>query len=287
MQKSFLSFLGRILPYLLLFFAPLLTAEPLKEHNFHLRIASFNAMFLYDEIGDEKKSPKGRIPRKESDFEKIKTHLSKIDPDVIALQEVENEEAIRKILPASFSCSLSKKISGYDQRVGVCWKNKFRVTDAAHYSALSLKPGLRSGVEVTLSIGKKDYSFLSVHLKAGNSKRDKNLRSKQLLVLNEILKTKENYFLLGDMNSPLGTDHRSWNLLSQGLNLKNPGRYAKQRCWDHKDLIDLILTDVDTGGSKLKQVPFAEDDGAFDGVPANESGLSDHCPVVLDVKLEG
>ncbi|MCG6192650.1 endonuclease/exonuclease/phosphatase family protein [Leptospira sp. FAT2] len=287
MQKSFLSFLGRILPYLLLFFAPLLIPEPLKAQDSRLRLASFNAMFLYDEVGDEKKSPQGRIPRKESDFEKIKSHLLKIDPDVIALQEVENEEAIRKILPASFSCSLTKKISGYDQRVGICWKNKFRFADAAHYSALAIEPGLRSGVEATLSIGNRNYSFLSVHLKAGNSKRDKNLRSKQLLVLNEILKTKENFFLLGDMNSPLGKDHRSWKLLSEGLNLKNPGRYVKQSCWGHKDLIDLIVTDVSIGNSKLVPVPFAEDDGAFDGVPANESGLSDHCPVVLDVRLEG
>ncbi|EKR98596.1 hypothetical protein LEP1GSC125_1954 [Leptospira mayottensis 200901122] len=33
-------------------------------------------------------------------------------------------------------------------------------------------------------------------------------------------------------------------------------------------------------------IPFAEDDGKFDGAPASENGLSDHCPVVLDVRLE-
>ncbi|PJZ57790.1 endonuclease/exonuclease/phosphatase family protein [Leptospira barantonii] len=286
MQKNKIRFLLRILLSILLFFALLLNLKSLKAQDSRVRIASFNAMFLYDEIGDEKKSPKGRIPRKESDFEKIKTHLSKIDPDIIALQEVENEEAIWKILPTSFSCSLTKQVAGYDQRVGICWKNKFRFVDVGHYSVLSIKPGLRGGVIVTLTVGNKDYSFLSVHLKAGKSKRDRDLRDAQLSTLNEILKEKKNFFLLGDMNVPLGKDSKSWNILSSGIRLLNPGRFTKASCWQHKDLIDLILTDVGIGNAKLKQVPFAEDDGNFDGDPAEENGLSDHCPVVLDVPLE-
>ncbi|WP_254055531.1 hypothetical protein [Leptospira mayottensis] len=80
-------------------------------------------MFLYDEIGGdgEKRFPAGRIPRKESDFEKIKEHLSKINPDIIALQEVENEKAILKILPEIYACFVSKEFAyGYRQEVGIC-----------------------------------------------------------------------------------------------------------------------------------------------------------------------
>lgn len=277
---------ARIFWKILLFFAALLNIESLKAQDLKLKLASFNAMFLYDEVGDGKKFPKGRIPRKDSDFEKIRTHLSKIDPDIIALQEVENEEAIWKILPTSFACSLTKTIAGYDQRVAICWKNKFQTVDAVHYSVLSLEPGLRGGVEAVLSIGNQNYSFLGVHLKAGNSKKDKKLRSRQLDVLNKILKLRKNYFLLGDMNSPLGKDNRSWNLLSKGLDLKNPGRYTKQTCWGHKSLIDFILTDLSISNADFRQFPFPEDDGEFDGIPESERGLSDHCPVVLEIALE-
>lgn len=276
---------SRIYWAFLLFFAALLSGESLKAQDQKLKLVSFNAMFLYDEIADGKKFPKGRIPRNDSDFEKIRTHISKIDPDIISLQEVENEKAIWKILPTSFACSLTKAVAGYDQRVAICWKNKFQTVDAVHYSILSIEPGLRAGVEVVLSIGGKNYSFLGVHLKAGNSKKDKKLRSRQLVVLNEILKKKKNYFLLGDMNSSLGTDNRSWKLLSKDLDLKNPGRYTKQICWGHKSLIDFILTDLPLSNARFRQIPFPEDDGEFDGIPESENGLSDHCPVVLEIAL--
>lgn len=286
MYQLKLGFLGRILRMILLFFAVLLSIESLKAQDSKLKLASFNAMFLYDEVEDAKKFPKGRTPRKEFDFQRIKEHLSKIDPDIIALQEVENEEAIWKIISSSYACSLTKKQAGYDQRIAICWKDKFQTVNAVHYSVLALKPGLRPGVEVILSIGDKNYSFFAVHLKAGHSAKDKKLRSKQLAILNEIHLKKNNYFLLGDWNTPLGNDKKSWKILSEGLDLKNPGRYAKPRCWQHKDLIDLILTDVPLGNANLEQFPFPEDDGDFDGSPSSENGLSDHCPVVLDIELK-
>ncbi|WP_232371582.1 endonuclease/exonuclease/phosphatase family protein [Leptospira ainazelensis] len=270
---------------ILLFFAALLGAESLKAQDLKLKLASFNAMFLYDEVGDEKKFPKGRIPRKESDFEKIKTHLSKIDPDILALQEVENETAVRKILPDSYSCAVTKT-PGYQQEVGICWKKKFRSLEILLHPKVSVEPGTRSGIELKVSIGEKIYSFLNVHLKAGHSRRDRDLRYEQLKTLNEILKDKKNYFLLGDMNVPLGKDKKSWKFLSEDLDLENPGRYTKQICWGHKSLIDFILTDLPVEDASFRQIPFSEDDGDFDGIPEHENGLSDHCPVVLEIALE-
>ncbi|WP_069606552.1 endonuclease/exonuclease/phosphatase family protein [Leptospira tipperaryensis] len=270
---------------ILLFFAALLGAESLKAQNLKLKLASFNAMFLYDEVGDEKKFPKGRIPRKESDFEKIKKHLSKIDPDILALQEVENESAVFKILPDSYSCAVTKT-PGYQQEVGICWKKKFKNHEILLHPNLSLEPGLRSGIELKVFLEKKKYSFLNVHLKAGHGGRDRDLRSRQLRTLNEILKPKKDYFLFGDMNVPLGKDKKSWKILSEDLNLKNPGRYVKQSCWGHKFLIDFILTDLSISNANFRQLPFPEDDGNFDGIPESENGLSDHCPVVLEIGLE-
>ncbi|WP_232380642.1 endonuclease/exonuclease/phosphatase family protein [Leptospira ainlahdjerensis] len=275
----------RISGKILLFFAVLLAAESLKAQNLKLKLASFNAMFLYDEIEDRKKFPKGRIPRKESDFEKIKTHLSKIDPDILALQEVENEAAVLKILPNSYLCSVTKT-PGYQQEVGICWKKKFVSHEILLYPELSLEPGARSGIELKVSIGKTTYSFLNVHLKAGHSEKARDLRYRQLQTLNEILKRKKKYFLLGDMNVSLGKDKKAWKFLSEGLDLKNPGRYAKQLCWGHKSLIDFILTDLSISNAAFEQIPFMEDDGDFDGIPESENGLSDHCPVVLEIALE-
>ncbi|RHX87204.1 endonuclease/exonuclease/phosphatase family protein [Leptospira stimsonii] len=286
MQKEKISFSPGILMRILIFFGFLSGLLPsLSAQETKLKIVSYNAMFLYDEVGDENKFPKGRIPRKESDFEKIKAHLSKIDPDILAVQEVENETAVLKILPNSYLCSVTKT-PGYQQEVGICWKKKFVSHEILLYPELSLEPGARSGIELKVSIGKRKYSFLNVHLKAGHSGKDRNLRFRQLKTLNEILKGKKNYFLLGDMNVPLGKDKKSWKLLSEDLDLKNPGRYTKQTCWGHKSLIDFILTDLPFENARFSQIPFPEDDGDFDGIPESEKRLSDHCPVALEIGLE-
>ncbi|WP_254055530.1 hypothetical protein [Leptospira mayottensis] len=60
---------------------------------------------------------------------------------------------------------------------------------------------------------------MGVHLKAGSSPKDKELRNAQLDTLNEILKGRKNFFLLGDMNVPLGKDNHSWRILSQDLKI--------------------------------------------------------------------
>ncbi|XDD49383.1 endonuclease/exonuclease/phosphatase family protein [Leptospira sp. WS92.C1] len=285
MSQDRSEFPRRIFLMILLFFAVLLSPPSLQAQDSKLKLASFNAMFLYDEVQDENGFPKNRIPRTASDFERIQTHLRKIDPDILAVQEVENETAALKILTDSYSCFVTKT-QLYKQEVGICWKKKFYPKEIRLYPELSVAPGARPGMELRIPIGKTIFSFLSVHLKAGHSPNDRDLRSRQLKILNGILKEKKNYFVLGDLNVPLGNDKKSWKILSEGLNLRNPGRYTKQICWGHRSLIDLILTDHNSSKMKFEQKPFPEDDGNFDGKPEGESGLSDHCPVVLEINLE-
>ncbi|MDV6234503.1 endonuclease/exonuclease/phosphatase family protein [Leptospira ellisii] len=262
------------------FFALLLKQEPLKAQELKLKLASFNAMFLYDEIGDDKAFPRGRIPRKEIDFQKIRTHLQTIDPDWIALQEVENETAVQKILPNSYDCKVTRT-SGYDQEIGICWKKRFRPVLVSELSELAVHPGARKGLEVAFIVENRRISLLNIHLKAGSDERSARIRTEQLRVLNGILRDKKDFFLLGDFNIPLAKDSYSWKLLSEGVGLKNPGRYTKPKCWGRKNLIDFILTDLQIPKNSFESIPFPEDDGKFDGKPLTEKTLSDHCPVVL------
>ncbi|TGK31795.1 endonuclease [Leptospira gomenensis] len=284
-QKKSVLF-GKILPPVWLFFASLLPRTPLQAQELSLKLVSFNAMFLYDEIGDETAFPRGRIPRKEIDFERIRTHLQRIDPDWIALQEVENENAVRKILPNSYDCAVTRT-RGYDQEIGVCWKKKFRPVFISERSEIAVFPGARKGLEIEFVVGNRRISVLNIHLKAGSDERSIRIRKEQLRALNRILREKRNFFLLGDFNIALAKDSASWKLLSEGVALKNPGRFTKPNCWGHKRRIDFILTDLPVAKNALESVPFPEDDGDFDGDPLSEKTLSDHCPIVLNYQIQG
>jgi endonuclease/exonuclease/phosphatase family metal-dependent hydrolase len=109
-----------------------------------------------------------QLARSGEDIAAMRRHARRLDADVIALQEVDGEQAARLIFPGYQFC--------FSARVHV-QNNGFAVRDGLSYSCgpelteLSLADDVRRGVELRLFPGSPgELRLLSVHLKSGCSR---------------------------------------------------------------------------------------------------------------------
>ncbi|EMJ58739.1 hypothetical protein LEP1GSC013_2327 [Leptospira interrogans serovar Valbuzzi str. Duyster] len=270
--------------YLLLFFI----VSTLNAENFKLKVASYDTLTLYlltkiEEIKDENGFSSRRIPRSDLDFQKIREHLLQIDADILAIQNLRNEAEALNILSEDYSCFVNKRSTQSHRGIGICWKkNKFPISNIQIHKAdtspffFKTQYNQERFVELQIPIGKSYYSFWSVCLYV-----DKERRTDQLHLLNDLLRKNKNFFVLGNFNDPLSKRTLSWKTLSEGLLIFNTGRYVKQRCLKNKILTSLILTDLDLK-QKLTPVPFSQNEEAL----LEAKDLLESCPVSLDVELQ-
>ncbi len=273
-----------ILPFLEISFVFLITNSTIaKTPTQLLRITSFNSFFLYDETGDRNKIPKNRTPRKQEDFEKIRKTLLNRDPDLIGLQEIENTNAAVKITSSEYECKTTNT-PGYSQEVGICWKKTLPSPKIKEVEDISLRPGLRKGLLAEFDFPQGKLSVLSIHLKAGKSRKDQAERKEQIQKLSQILPKLGNFILLGDFNENLESRHFVWEKLQGDLQLRSAGHKKQADCWQHKEgFIDYLITNLEWRKGSFIQTKFESDDGGFDGFPMEEKGLSDHCPITAEL----
>lgn len=254
-----------------------------KTSDKGIRIASFNSLFLYDEIDDSGKIPRDRRPRKGEDFLSLRKTVLSSDPDLIGLQEIENAEAARKIVSSEYECRATNT-PGYTQEIGLCWKKSFGSPKTREIQELSLRPGLRKGLLSEFEFPRGKLSVLVVHLKAGRSSRDRSEREEQIRRISEILPNLGDFVLLGDFNENLASRPSLWKILKGGSVLRSANHRQKADCWQHKEnFIDYLITNLEWKKGSFRQTKFDADDGNFDGRPVSERGLSDHCPISAEL----
>lgn len=144
-----------------------------------LVVASWNLEHLAERDGS------GCRPRSEPDYAQLRRHLEAVDPDVVAIQEVESVAAAYRVFdPAEYVVVLETRPGGgagaecrglqglflNRQAVGFAIRRSLRFERHADYEALSLgDPNLRSGVDVTIFANSGPIRLLAVHLKSGCS----------------------------------------------------------------------------------------------------------------------
>jgi len=126
-----------------------------------LIIASWNVEHLRDQNGE------GPVPRQDADYTRLAKYAAALGADVIALQEVENEAAARRVFPAD-AYQLFLEGRNDPQRTGFAVKNGLAVVNNGDLAALALEDGsVRRGVDVTVTVAGQPVRLLSVHLKSG------------------------------------------------------------------------------------------------------------------------
>ena len=208
-----------------------------------------------------------------TDYQRIADIINKIDPDVVALQEIDSstlrsgkivvlsELAIRTNLYATFGASISYQGGKYG--IGILSKEK-----PARWESTAL-PG-REESRSLLIVEFKDYIFCSTHFSLNEEDRLKSVE-----IINSLFNSyKKPVFLAGDLNADPGSDviknlKPGWLILN---NIAEPTIPADnpRRC------IDYILA------LKSKIYGYIVEESVVEA----EAVASDHLPVWARVRIE-
>jgi endonuclease/exonuclease/phosphatase family metal-dependent hydrolase len=276
-----------------------------------LKVASWNIAWLSSHKYNE---------RKQADYDKLAAYATKLNADVIALQEVESAEWAEKVFGDDYDFYFSTR--DWVQRVGVAVKKSSGLkVISQEYKALNLDR-VRSGMQVTLSRNNKEFTLLAVHLKSGcftdpldnksvmamADKTEKEGRHKEACTLlsqqieplekwidNQAAQNKA-YLVLGDFNRRFSQDIAHKYAENQGLwqALNDEGQEAlwtptatlDSKCWGgyYKDYIDHI---VFSPMAKTMYIDDSFEQLVFDEKYTSElsRNLSDHCPVSVQLDM--
>jgi endonuclease/exonuclease/phosphatase family metal-dependent hydrolase len=253
----------------------------------------------------------GCRPRTEADYELLRSHVGRLNADVVALQEVESARAAYRVFPADqwvvvMSARPLSQRSGFcrgsegptirRQDVGFAIRKGIPFKRNPDLAALALgDPDLRWGVDITLNFA-RPVRLLSIHLKSGcNAGRDPQDRDcgilfQQLPVLESWIdgraRAGEDFAVLGDWNrrtSIAGDEFLAAVSDSDPpggrLVMTNQGRAAT--CISrYRDFIDHIAV-----GERAAQriVPGSFLEYTFEDVPEDQHP-SDHCPSLIELR---
>lgn len=270
-----------------------------------LKLASWNLEHLADTDRE------GCKLRKHADYQLLRQYAESLAADVVAVQEVENEQALARVFdPEIWSIEISRRADQMPvvecrdapgqtlitQRTGFAIKKGLRYTRNPDVSELDVAGdnSLRYGVDVTIDVG-VPLRLLSVHLKSGcasdpaDSGRDEcTLLFRQQKVLRawvaERAQDEIPFIILGDFNRRLQNEDDFWTglddpthpardlVLSVNRDAISPCRKA------FPQFIDYIIFNSES--SKLLEpgsfgvLVFKGDEKDFP---------SDHCPIFIEL----
>lgn len=262
-----------------------------------IKIATWNIEHLRDTDNE------GHNKRKQADYDRLAKYATKLDADIIALQEVEGVKAARRIFnPAEYNFFFSSRQDV--MLTGFAVRKNLNVIHNPDYSDLSLSGGLRHGTDITVLIDGESIRMLSVHLKSGcwgnplTSNTNACIKLKaQLTELEEwidaLAAAQIPFIVLGDFNRRMDIPNDTfWPEIDDGdpanTDLSRVTEGQVSDCWagEYPLYIDHIVLDRVTSkwivdGSFL-QLVYTEDESL-------KEMLSDHCPIliILDSALAG
>jgi len=253
-----------------------------------LKLATWNLEWLNAESG------RGTVRRTDADYARLRKYAERLGADVIAVQEVDGEEALRRLFDdATYDYHMTSQ-SGV-QRTGFAYRSSLRVTANPDHEALDVG-GVRTGADLTVVINGRSLRLSSVHLKSGcfeeplsTPSNDCTKLQAQLPVLEQWIDARaaaeEAFVVLGDFNRRMRSGEAFYSELDDAdppnadLTLVTDGR--RSSCWggEYAELIDHIVVSRNAT-PWLVAGSFAQPD--YDAADAPfKSGLSDHCPLLV------
>ena len=250
-----------------------------------LKIAAWNVENLRDEAGE------AASRRTEDEFRRLRQHAQKLDADVIAVQEVENERVLARVFdPAGYDFFVSDR--NHVQRTGFAVRKSISVMRHPDLAALGAGGSLRHGVDLEVLVDGQSIRLLSIHLKsycfedsiAAPATKDCRKLARQVPVLERWIDARAAegtpFAVLGDFNRRFDApDEDFWAQIDDGdpaglkLHRANGGRQAACNEGRYPLFIDHIVYD---GLLSRMVVP-----GSFEELVYAGSPLSDHCPIAV------
>ena len=265
----------------------LLSALPVFADT--IKIATWNIEHLRDRVGEP---PGGRT---EDDFRRLRQHAERLDADVIAVQEVENADALARVFdPAEYRFFVSNR--NHAQRTALAVRRSISAKRLPDLAALGAGGRLRHGVDIGISLGGQTVRLLSIHLKsfcfqgsvASPGKDACRKLAMQIPALERWIDARATegtpFAVLGDFNRRFdapGDDF--WPRIADGdpAHLKLHRATAGKRAACNRGRYPLFIDHIVYGRLLARRVvPGSFEELVYAGTP-----LSDHCPisVVLDM----
>lgn len=275
------SLLSLTLSILVYFINPAIAAEEINS----LKIATWNIENLR---ADSNK-----------DFRQLQDYAELLDADVVALQEVDGEEAAKKVF-AEDDYQFFFSDRNNPQRTGFAVRKGIPVQQNPDYEELDVG-GVRYGTDITVQTGSKPIRMLSVHLKSGcfeksltGSVRGGCIKlQKQLPLLEKWIDTRaENetpFVVMGDFNRRFNQINDDfWQEIDDGepanADLVKVTENRQSTCFNgqYPEYIDHIVLDQQTSQwwdkSSFQQLNY--------GQPrSRQPYLSDHCAIAVSLEM--
>jgi endonuclease/exonuclease/phosphatase family metal-dependent hydrolase len=269
-----------------------------------LRIATWNIGNLHAVDGQPTfAGTDPSVKRFAIDYERIRCYIRMFDPDILAVQEIDGEEALSRVVDGDvYNVHVSPRVKPPSmngrQNTGFAYKKGLTVQERPDVTSLDVANGdLRTGARIDVTHGMHTIALMSVHLKSGcfdnnSSGSSCNTLLAQVPKLEEWIdataKDPNPFIVLGDFNRRLTIPgDLVWTNLDDGqpanANLLAVTDNMPVSCRDNSftSFIDHIVTDLRATAfvdrSSFRQVTFRQADQAVWDL------ISDHCPVVVEL----
>ncbi len=250
-------------------------------------IGTFNIEWLGDGIDDNK-------PRTDDEYKRIAEVIKDTKFEVIGLQEIENAEALDKIIKylPGYKYHIS---SGYaKQNVAVLFKDNIDLQYVGDYAPIAVKDGrTRPGMFLKARKGNFDWYMMVVHFKATSryddtpEKREESivLRSRQAAALSNWVDSvlthdaEQDLILVGDFNDfPNRQGGSALTALLENSNVEFLTKDVKGCKYREWFVIDQIVISNSAKKRLLKNSLFMND--FYSKYKKEEAAqISDHCPI--------
>lgn len=261
-----------------------------KKHDGKVTIGTFNIEWLGDGKDDQK-------PRTQDDYKAIAELIKEIEPDVLGVQEIENQEALDKVLQYLRGYQGKVLTTGGFQNIGVIYHRDVKISSFYEYTPLAVEfKKTRSGLVLECKKDNFDWKMMIVHLKSSSyfdktkemRENSVEIRVKQAEVLNNwidsVLKNplEKDLIIVGDFNdNPLNTNSKA---LIQIANNKKISFITDKlfSCSNPKwKVIDnIVLSKSAKKRCKIESLRMYNPKKLFSSKISKN--ISDHCPIVVD-----
>ena len=266
--------------------------KTIEVGSFNMEWLGCDKMRMYRRDG----KPTGAKPRTDADYEKLADVIKKSGAEVMGVQEISDEKALKKVLDhlPGFDYILGttgKRDNGASQMVGLIYNSKKVECDKSSVTEIkeAQVPELMGDNHLRAPIAAKfkskeggfDFTVVSMHLKAGQKSKTRGIREAQVEKINEWAQKRmtsgedKDIIFVGDFNDTLNS--KTTKKLGEGTSLHmTTSETAARDEWSHPvthRLIDQIGVTTKEGGSLEEYIP-----GTTGTV--KDRITSDHRPIV-------